>query len=661
MRITQTKVRRRAFMVLLAVTTGLTLLLGRVIHLTVIAADFYAGKAHATLTRVVPVLAERGAILDDRGEPLVYTASAATIIAVPRQIADPARTARLLAAVIGGDPVRIQKLLSERQSKVFIKPHGRRLDEAKTRAVRALRLPGIYLTEEGRRTYPYGDLAAQVLGVTGGVGQGLSGLELEYNRQLKGENGGILYWATASGEEIPGTNDEYVPPVPGQDLEITIDRQIQQFAEREIENVVAKYAPDKVTLLVENPKTGQILAMANYPTFNPADWRTTPQEVYNRNLAIWQTFEPGSTFKIVTLAAALQEKKVSLNENFYDPGYYEVAGHKIRCWKAGGHGSQKYLNVVENSCNPGFVQLGERLGKQTLFNYIRAFGFGVKTGIALPGESKGILFPLNRVGPLELATTAFGQGVSVTPIQQVMAMGAIANGGLLMKPEIVKEWIDPETGKPTNIVKPQEVRRVISSQVAAEVRGALESVVAQGTGGNAYRAGWRIAGKTGTAQVVERGHYSSQHYIVSFIGMAPANDPQLVAYVAIDYPRPKGSPVFGGVIAAPVVGSVLADSLQYLGVKPSVSGIAKKYRYGIDPILTAVPNLAGRTYKEAARAAIQSGALLRLAVVGDGPYVVAQAPAAGLKVDQGSTLRLYLGPVPGAATPTGEAGARAGS
>ncbi len=647
MRITQTKIRRRIFLVLLAFACAASILVGRLVHIQVLAAGDYMAKAGDLIRRDIPLPAVRGAILDAHGNALVYTASAATIIAVPRQIKNKARTAELLWKVIGGSREGILKLISKRTLMVYIRPRGRRLDAAKTQAIRSLKLPGIYLTEEGKRTYPYGNMAAQVLGVTGGEGQGLSGVELAFNTQLKGKRGALQFVSNARGEEIPGTNDEYVAPTPGLNVELTIDRQIQQFAEREIQNVVAKYKPDRVTMIVADPQTGQILAMANYPTFNPADWRQAPQETYNRNLAIWQTFEPGSTFKIVTLAAALQEHTVTLSNRFYDPGYYEVAGHKMRCWKAGGHGSQSYLNVVENSCNPGFIQLGERLGKNRLFQYIRAFGFGSKTGITLPGESKGILFSPQRVGPLELATTSFGQGVSVTPLQQVMAVGAIANGGILMKPQIVKAYVNPGTGKVVQAFAPTQVRRVISPEVAAQVRGALESVVAQGTGGNAFREGYRIGGKTGTAQVVVNGHYSGAHYIVSFIGMAPTNNPKLVAYVAIDYPKPKGTPVFGGVIAAPVVGNVLADSLQYLGVKPSVQGIAKKYRYGIDPILTTVPNLSGRSYQEATRAAIQSGAILRLVVVGQGPYVVAQAPAAGAKVEQGSVVRLHLGPVPG--------------
>ncbi len=648
MRITQTKIRRRIFLVLLAFACAASILVGRLVHIQVLAAGDYMAKAGDLIRRDIPLPAVRGAILDSHGNALVYTASAATIIAVPRQIKDKARTAELLWKVIGGSREGILKLISKRTLMVYIRPRGRRLDEAKTRAIRAMKLPGIYLTEEGRRTYPYGDMAAQVLGVTGGEGQGLSGIELAFNAELKGKSGALQFVSNARGEEIPGTNDEYIAPTPGLNVELTIDRQIQQFADREIQNVVAKYNPERVTMIVADPQTGHILAMANYPTFNPANWRQVPQETYNRNLAIWQTFEPGSTFKIVTLAAALQEHTVSLTDRFYDPGYYEVAGHKLRCWKAGGHGSQSYLNVVENSCNPGFIQLGQSLGKTRLFQYIRAFGFGAKTGITLPGEAKGILFSPQRVGPLELATTSFGQGVSVTPIQQVMAMGAIANGGVLMKPQIVKAYMNPVTDKVVQAFSPAQVRRVLSPEVATQVRGALESVVAQGTGGHAFREGYRIAGKTGTAQVVVNGHYSGTHYIVSFIGMAPANNPKLVAYVAIDYPKPKGAPVFGGVIAAPVVGNVLADSLQYLGVKPSVQGIAKKYRYGIDPILTTVPNLSGRSYQDAARSVIQSGAILRLVVVGHGPYVVAQAPAAGAKVEQGSVIRLHLGPAPGA-------------
>ena len=450
----------------------------------------------------------------------------------------------------------------------------------------------------------------------------------------------------ASGREIPSTNDTFQKPQPGYDVQLSLSTPISEFVAREIDQVVAKYHPDHVTMMVEQPSTGKILAMDNYPSFNPEQWRQVSPALYNRNLAVWQTFEPGSTFKIVTLATAIQEHQVTLTQRFYDPGYYEVAGHRIRCWKAGGHGSQTFLQVVENSCNPGFITLGERIGKNALFASIKNFGFGKKTGITLPGESKGILFPLSRVGPLELATTAFGQGVSVTPIQQVMAVGAIANGGLLMKPLLVEKYINPETKEVVQAFMPQIVRRVVSEATAAQVRDALEHVVAQGTGANAFQEGYRIAGKTGTAQVVENGHYSRQHYIVSFIGMAPANHPVLVAYVAIDYPRPKNSPVFGGTIAAPVIGHVLADSLQIMHVAPSTNGIPKRFRFGIDPSMTQVLNLSGMKYQDAVRQMMNSGLILRVSVSGHGDYVVSQRPAAGEFVPQGSTIRLYLGQQP---------------
>ncbi|GMA59227.1 hypothetical protein GCM10025858_37300 [Alicyclobacillus sacchari] len=405
----------------------------------------------------------------------------------------------------------------------------------------------------------------------------MTGLEKQYNAVLSGQKGGITFYAKANGELIPGEGQSVVEPTDGDDIKTTINLQVQQYVEREIEQAVAEYNPDSVTAIVENPQTGAIVAMANYPSFNPADWRSAPPSTYNRNLAIWQTFEPGSTFKIVTLSAALQENKVNLQDSFYDPGYYEVAGHRIRCWKAGGHGSESFLQVVENSCNPGFIALGERLGKESLFSYIRNFGFGQKTGIDLPGEGNGILFKLNRVGPLELATTAFGQGVSVTPIQQVMAVGAVANGGKLMKPYVVSEILNHDTGQVVEETKPTVVRQVISSATAAQVRSALESVVANGSGGKAYRDGYRIAGKTGTAQVAKNGHYESGHYIVSFIGMAPANQPKLVAYIAIDNPHPKHGVVFGGVIAAPIVGNILDDALHEMGVQPNPQGLPKKY------------------------------------------------------------------------------------
>jgi stage V sporulation protein D (sporulation-specific penicillin-binding protein) len=386
-----------------------------------------------------------------------------------------------------------------------------------------------------------------------------------------------------------------------------------------------------------NPKTGEILGMASRPSYEPDKYREVASEVYNRNLPIWMTYEPGSTFKIITLAAALEEGKVDLqNERFFDPGAIEIGGARLRCWKKGGHGSQTFLEVVENSCNPGFVTLGNRLGKETLFSYIKNFGFGSKTGIDINGEENGILFKLSQVGPVELATTAFGQGVSVTPIQQITAVSAAINGGVLYKPHVTKALINRDTGETVKEIQPEAVRTVISEETSKKVREALESVVAKGTGRNAFIDGYRVGGKTGTAQKVINGRYSPNEHIVSFVGFAPADDPQIVIYVAVD--NPQGIQ-FGGLVAAPIVRNIMEDALQILEVPRRAGQIDRLYRYGETPIV-AVPNLIGKSVSDLYEDLNMN---FNLTTAGSGKYVIRQAPAAGERVDRGTTIRIYLG------------------
>ncbi|MCL6637811.1 MAG: stage V sporulation protein D, partial [Alicyclobacillus sp.] len=348
-------------------------LVARLAYIQTIQSPWLRERANDLWRRNIPVAGARGTILDDTGKVLVYTASAPSLIAIPRQVKDKPGTAQALAKVLNMPADAILQRLQMNALLVYIGPSDRRISEAQADQIRQLRLPGIYITERGKRAYPYGSLAAQVLGITGSDNQGLTGVEKQYDAVLRGANGYISLYAQANGERMPNTGEQFIPPVDGQDVELTLDVQIQQFAERELERAVAEYNPDRATAIVEDPKTGSILAMANYPSFDPSHWQDYPSNTYNQNLAIWQTFEPGSTFKVVTLSAALQEGKVNLDDSFYDPGYYEVAGHRIKCWKAGGHGSQSFLNVVENSCNPGFIALGERLGKDTLFSYIKKF------------------------------------------------------------------------------------------------------------------------------------------------------------------------------------------------------------------------------------------------------------------------------------------------
>ena len=436
---------------------------------------------------------------------------------------------------------------------------------------------------------------------------------------------------------MPGSSDTYLKPKDGLNLELTIDKQIQSIMERELDQAMVKFQADDIIAIAMDPTNGEILGMASRPSYEPDKYRDVDPQVYNRNLPIWMTYEPGSTFKIITLAAALEEKKVNLKTDFFfDPGFIEVGGARLRCWKKGGHGSQSFLEVVQNSCNPGFVTLGNRLGKEKLFSYIKNFGFGTKTGIDLGGEENGIMFKMSQVGPVELATTAFGQGVSVTPIQQITAVSAAINGGTLYKPHVAKNWINPETGEVVESVQPEVVRKVISDNTSKQVREALESVVAKGTGKNAFIDGYRVGGKTGTAQKVINGRYSPNEHIVSFVGFAPADDPKIVVYVAVD--NPQGIQ-FGGVVAAPIVHNIMADALPYMGIAPRQNQISRDYKYGEIPIVT-VPNLVGKTVSDIYEDLNMN---FNLSSAGTGDTVIRQSPAAGARVDRGSTIRIYLG------------------
>ncbi len=343
------------------------------------------------------------------------------------------------------------------------------------------------------------------------------------------------------------------------------------------------------------------------------------------------------TFKIITLAASLEEKVVDLeNETHYDTGSIQVEGATIHCWRHGGHGLETYLEVIENSCNTGFVNLGLRLGKERLFTYIRNFGFGEKTGIELSGESSGIMFSVDEIGDLETATTAFGQGVAVTAIQQITAVSAAVNGGILYQPYIVESMNDPETNQVITSHQEKIVRKVISEETSQKVRYALESVVARGTGHNAYIAGYRVGGKTGTAQKSANGSYLTGNYITSFIGIMPANDPKIVVYIAVD--NPKGVVQYGGTVVAPIAKNILQSAIPILGIEPQSDEIEKEFVY-LDKTYTVVPDVTGMTLKEAIKA------LKPFKVEYEGTGVVSyQSPKSGVRIADGETIRLYLSP-----------------
>jgi stage V sporulation protein D (sporulation-specific penicillin-binding protein) len=635
-KVSNVTVRRRLFFAMVGSMLLFLALIGRLAYVQLWKGPELSKLAEDSWRRNVPFAAKRGSITDRNGEVLAYNISSPTIMAIPAQIKDAAMTAQKLAQVLDMSEEKIYETITKRSSIERIQPGGRKITMEKAREVRELNLPGIVVAEDNKRYYPYGDLAAHILGFTGIDNQGLTGVELVYDKLLSGTAGSISYLADARGKQMPNSSDEYNKPRDGLTLQLTIDRHIQSILERELDHTMLQYQADHAIGIAMDPDTGEILAMAGRPSYEPDRYREYPSEVYNRNLPIWMTYEPGSTFKIITLSAAIEEGKVDLkNETFFDPGSIEVGGARLRCWKRGGHGSETFMQVVQNSCNPGFVVLGQRLGKETLFDYIRRFGFGQKTGIDMQGEENGILFKLSNVGPVELATTSFGQGVSVTPIQQIAAVSAAINGGKLYKPHVAKAWIHPETGEVLDTIEPELVREVISPETSALVREALESVVAQGTGRNAYIDGYRVGGKTGTAQKVVNGRYSPNEHIVSFIGFAPADDPKIIVYVAVDNPQ---GVQFGGLVAAPIVKNIMVDALGYLGVEPRKEQMERKYQYGDTPMVE-VPNLVGMTVQDIYE---DMNMNFRLVHAGSGNTVISQAPKPGVRVEKGSVIRIYL-------------------
>ncbi|MDQ0350520.1 stage V sporulation protein D (sporulation-specific penicillin-binding protein) [Alkalibacillus filiformis] len=637
-RVSVVTVRKRLAIVFLCIALYFVVMLGKLAYVQLISSPEIVAKAEELWSRDIPFQPERGNILDRNGEVLVENEVAPSLLIVPRQIEDVDYAVEELSRVIDIDEAKLRDHLTKNVSVEAIHPEGRKLNKEQVEAIRTLNLPGLYLAEDSKRFYPHDEKLAHVLGFTGIDNQGLMGLEASYDDVLRGEPGALSFFSDAKGHRLEEMSNRYTPPEDGNHLSLTIDADIQAIVERELDQAVAEYNPDGALAMVMDPKSGEILAMATRPNFHPNEYQSVEPEVYNRNLPVFSTYEPGSTFKIITLSAALQEGLIDLDEDdFHDHGHIEVGGARLRCWQSGGHGSQTYLEVVQNSCNPGFVNLGQKLGEEKLFTYIDQFGFGEKTGIDLEGESTGILFDEEQVGPVELATTAFGQGVSVTPIQQVTAVAAAINGGYLYEPYVVKGVVDPITGEMVQEREPNLRERIISTETSEEVKRALEHVVAKGTGRGAYVHGYRVGGKTGTAQKVgPDGRYLENDHIVSFIGFAPADDPELLVYVAVD--NPKDVLQFGGVVASPIGGRIIGDSLRHLDVPEREGGLEKDFQWPDMPTVE-VPNLVGETVNDLQ----QYLANITIEVEGEGDVVISQAPSSGTVVESGSTIRVFLG------------------
>lgn len=620
----QLQVKKRIICLFVLIFIVIVLLAFRLVWIQVVNSDEYQSKALDQRLRQLKVEPKRGIIYDRKGRELALSASSETVVAIPMEINNPELTARKLAHVLDMDYDYIYKRITRKASAVYVK---RKLDQEIAERVRELDLKGITFTEESKRFYPKGNLASHVLGFAGIDSQGLDGIELSYDKYLRGTPGKIRAERDAAGRSIPEGVQEYLPPENGYNIYLTIDEVIQYIAERELERALQEYNISGGTVIVMDPRTGGILAMANRPDYDPNNFADYPQK-YWRNSAISDSFEPGSTFKIITTAAALEEGVVNENDVFVDPGYIIVNGERISCWKAGGHGRQTFAEVVQNSCNPGFVQVGMRLGKEAFYNYITAFGFGEKTGIKLPGEAKGLLSDYDEIGPVELATISFGHGITLTPIQLTTAVAAVANDGMLLRPRLVKEIRSPE-GKLIKEVKPFPVRQVISKETARRTLKLLERVVSDGTGVNAQIEGYRIGGKTGTAK-----HYGAQIYDSSFIGVVPVNDPRLVISVVLY--DVTGFPYYGSQTAAPIFRNIALDVLRYLDIPPQLPEAEDKMSQLTEVV---VPDLKEMDIFAAEDILRKSG--LDVKLVGMESKVIDQVPLPGAKVLQGTTVLLF--------------------
>ena len=628
------KIDKRIKIVFLISLIPLILVIIKVFYIEVFQYKKLNVKSNDLWSRNLNIEPDRGKILDRNGTVLADNLTTTSLVLIPNQIKNKEKATKELSNILNITYDKMKPHVYKKTSIERVHPEGRRLDYETAEKISNLKLEGVYLVKESKRFYPYKDLLSHTLGYVGIDNQGLSGLELQYDKYLTGKKGAIKYFSDAHGNNLDKT-DIYVSPESGMNINLTIDINIQKSLEREMNNINDMFSPDMALAIVVDPKSGEILGMSSSPDFDPNNYKEYNIETLNRNLPIWASYEPGSTFKVVTMASAVEEGVIDIfNDHFYDSGKVNVDGSIIKCWKAHGHGDQTYMEVLQNSCNPGFVSLGQKLGKERLFKYINKFGFSEKTGVDLNGEGKGIMFPLDKVGNVELATSAFGQGPSVTPIQQVMAVSAVVNGGYLYKPYIVKS-ISNNTN--TTILENKKTlkRRVISSNTSSIMRIALENVVAKGGGKAAYIEGYRIGGKTGTAQKQENGSYLVNNYIMSFMAVVPSNDPKAVLYLAID--NPKHTAMLSSYTTTPIARRILLDIINSLHIEKQNEEIKKDLEWN-DKITYEVPNVVGMTLEEAKKTLFN----FQIETEGNGNIVFTQSPKANTKIEDQSKVRIFL-------------------
>ncbi len=626
--------RKRMRSVFLSAVLLFVFILGKLGYEQIFHHEKIVSKAKNLWQRDFKLAGERGRILTKDGAEIAVDVPSTSVIVVPAMIQDPTSTAQILSEILVCDADDLYQKLSNRVSTQKLQPEGRNISEEQSQKIIEANLEGVILVQDSKRYYPKGNYLAQVLGFSGIDNQGLAGLELEYDEYLASKAGDLKIGFDAKGHLLE-MDEEVIAKGKGMNIVLTIDDTIQSIMERELNNVMLRYAPTQAMAIAMDPSTGAILGMASKPDFDPNHYQQASQEIINRNLPIWMSFEPGSTFKAMTFASALEENLFDMHtDTYFDKGYEMVEGARIKSWKAGGHGLQTFLQVLENSSNPGFVEIGRRLGLDLLYDYVTAFGFGKKTGIDLPGESSGIMFEKEAMGPVEQATVAFGQGLSVTALQLVRAFSAVVNGGTLYQPYIVDAIVNPLNDEVIEQFLPQASKQVLSGETTLKMQEALESVVANGGGRNAYMEGYKIGGKTGTAQKAVNGVYLSNEYILSFLSAAPIDDPKIVIFVAVD--SPQNDVQYGGTVVAPVVRNMYEDILNYLKVEKVSEQLPKKTTW-LDPIMIEVPSFIGLSQEEC----VFQGLIMEF--VGEGNTVLEQYPQAGTVVNEGGKVMVILG------------------
>lgn len=583
--------------------------------------------------RSFPIKAERGRILDCNNNVLADNEPTLSIYAVPNQITDKEKTSQVLSNYLGMSQDDIYKRINKKSSSVTFHPQGKKLSYDVSNKIANENLPGIFLVQDTLRTYPYQEYMASLLGFVGIDNIGFAGLENYYNNYLSGKDGSLSYMMDAKGGLFSNKFYTIEAPSTGMNLKLTIDINIQNILERELSNAYLEYNAVDALGIVINPNNGEIFAIGNRPTYDNNNYQNYDQKIYNRLLPVFSSYEPGSTFKAITFASAINENLIDIdNDYYYDKGYEIVSGRTIKSWKKGGHGLQTYLEVLQNSSNPGFVNISRKLGSEKLYQYVKDFGFLEKTGVDIQGENKGVFFSKENFHELECATTSFGQGISCTPIQLVTAFSACINGGYLYKPHVGKSFI--KNDETIYEIKPEIKRQVISEETSKTMRRALECVVSKGSGRKAYVDGLRIGGKTGTAQISENGVYKDGRYILSFIAGAPMNNPQVVVYFAIR--EPTNCIQYGGTTVGPIIKRIMTDIFSYLKIDKNYDGEEREYTW-MDEKTYPVANYIGMNKKDV------KAKNYRFKYIGEGDYVIDQIPRVGEMIKEGGYVMICLG------------------